>query len=532
MLAIAGSLLLGAGAVTTPGAAASPRESVPSAATVANDTTTGRVPVEADDAVSNTPAGVVTNEEVKPSGRRVASAGSVIVRFGQDVELKEGETAEVVVVIGGSATIRGKVTDAAVAIFGDVAVTGEVRDAVVAVLGSVKAGPGARIHGDAVAVGGKVEAAEGAVIKGQKVEISPPGLPKLDWLRKWLVQCVFKLRPLAPQVGWVWAVWGAFVLLYLLVGAVFPRSVAACVEGLTGRPATTFLMGVLTKLLLPVVVLILLATGIGVLVVPFLMAALALGAIVGKAALLQALGLQLGRQFGGGVILKPLAGFLIGAVLITLLYVVPVLGMVTFGVISVWALGGAVTAAFGGLRKELPARPPAPPPAAALAVAPVTAPAPGGATEGPSPAPAGDAPLPAQPPATTPPEALAYPRVGFWQRMGAGFLDLVLVGILSSVAHSMLLGWLVALAYFAGMWTWKGTTVGGIVLGLKVVRLDGQPVTFAVALVRALAAAFSVVVLFLGFLWIAWDPEKQGWHDRIAGTVVVRLPKGMPLVCL
>ena len=82
------------------------------------------------------------------------------------------------------------------------------------------------------------------------------------------------------------------------------------------------------------------------------------------------------------------------------------------------------------------------------------------------------------------------------------------------------------------MWTWKGTTVGGALLGLKVVRLDAQPVTFMVALVRALAAAFSIFFLFLGFLWIAWDREKQGWHDKIAGTVVVRLPRSVPLVCL
>jgi uncharacterized RDD family membrane protein YckC len=116
--------------------------------------------------------------------------------------------------------------------------------------------------------------------------------------------------------------------------------------------------------------------------------------------------------------------------------------------------------------------------------------------------------------------------------MGAGFLDILLVSILGSFVHHGPLGFLIALAYFTGMWTWKGTTIGGIVLGLKVVRTDGQPVTFAVALVRALAAAFSIVVLFLGFLWIAWDSEKQGWHDKIAGTVVLKLPRGTPLVCL
>jgi uncharacterized RDD family membrane protein YckC len=138
------------------------------------------------------------------------------------------------------------------------------------------------------------------------------------------------------------------------------------------------------------------------------------------------------------------------------------------------------------------------------------------------------------------PDVLAYPKASLWERLAAGFLDIVLVSILTGVAHKSLLAffggppvWLVvSLAYFAGMWTWKGTTVGGIVLGLKVVRLDGGPLTFVVALVRALAAAFAVIILFLGFLWIAWDADKQGWHDRIAGTVVLRLPRGTPLVCI
>ena len=50
------------------------------------------------------------------------------------------------------------------------------------------------------------------------------------------------------------------------------------------------------------------------------------------------------------------------------------------------------------------------------------------------------------------------------------------------------------------------------------------------AVVRALACFLSLIVIGLGFLWIAFDPEKRGWHDKIAGTVVVRLPKGMSLV--
>jgi uncharacterized RDD family membrane protein YckC len=128
------------------------------------------------------------------------------------------------------------------------------------------------------------------------------------------------------------------------------------------------------------------------------------------------------------------------------------------------------------------------------------------------------------------PDAWAFPKASFWERMGAAFLDVVLVSILGSFVGGPPLGFLVALAYFSGMWAWKATTIGGIVLGLKVARLDGQPLTFVIALVRGLAAGFSVVVLFLGFLWIIWDKDKQGWHDRIAGTVVVKLPRGTPLV--
>jgi len=207
-------------------------------------------------------------------------------------------------------------------------------------------------------------------------------------------------------------------------------------------------------------------------------------------------------------------------------------------------------ALFGGMRREMPepAQPPAsPPPAAPATVPPIN---PGGATPavGLAPMPAGGPDSSAQPPGTAAsevaappmaaattspptPEAWSLPRAGFWERMGAGFLDMILVGILSGLVGKPPLGLLVMLAYFAGMWAWKGTTVGGVVLKLKVVRLDGQPITFQVALVRGLAGVFSVVVLFLGFLWIAWDKEKQGWHDKIAGTAVVRLPHTQSLMC-
>jgi uncharacterized RDD family membrane protein YckC len=84
--------------------------------------------------------------------------------------------------------------------------------------------------------------------------------------------------------------------------------------------------------------------------------------------------------------------------------------------------------------------------------------------------------------------------------------------------------------YTTLLWFYRATTVGGIVCGLKVVRLDARPVDFATAVVRTLGAFLSMICVGLGFLWVIWDPEKQTWHDKIAGTTVIRVPKGMSLV--
>jgi uncharacterized RDD family membrane protein YckC len=537
-LTVAGTLLLGA-LIPAPEANAARQDADSPSGTPASRAAAGQAQAEATDAtaandVTNQPS--TTDDITNQRPPQMGVNREAVVVFGKDVELKAGDSAEAVVVLFGSAKIRGKVHDAAVAVFGDIDVEGgEVGDAAVAVMGSVKAGPGSKIHGEAVAVGGTLDVSEGATVSGEKVAITLPGL-HADWLKKWFLHCVLKLRPLAPQVGWVWAVAAMFFVVYLCIAVLFQRPVAACVEELTRRPATTFVLGLLALLLLPLILLILAVTGLGLLVMPFLLVALLLGAIVGKIALIESLGFKLGRLLGVGALQKPLAAFLLGSLLVTLLYLVWVVGLLTYMMLSVWGLGVAVTAAFGGLRREQPAKR-VPPPAAregSLAAAAATVVAPGytSAATGAEPQ---TQPLPpnmAAPPSPTVPDVLSYPKAGFWERMAAAFLDVVLVSILGAMTHEPVLWLLISLAYFAGMWTWKGTTIGGIVLGLKVARLDGRPLTFVVALVRALAAAFSVIILFLGFLWIAWDADKQGWHDRIAGTVVLQLPRGTPLVCL
>lgn len=83
--------------------------------------------------------------------------------------------------------------------------------------------------------------------------------------------------------------------------------------------------------------------------------------------------------------------------------------------------------------------------------------------------------------------------------------------------------------YGAVMWKLRGSTIGGLALDLRVVRLDGRPIEWETAIVRALGCFLSLFVFGLGFIWIAIDSQRQAWHDKIAGTVVVRVPKGTPL---
>ena len=469
---------------------------------------------------------------------------------------------------GGKLTVEGEIGGDAVVFGGNIHLqtNAAVRGDAVVFLGGTRLETNATVRGDAVTFGGGVDLADGASVHGDVVPFALPGagggLPR--WVEQWFKQCVLKLRPLAPSVGWLWPIAGAFFLLYLLVAAAFAKPVGVCVEAINRSPVTTVLLGLLAKLLIPFVCLLLAITGIGVLVLPFLGIALMLVSLVGKVALLEYFGMSLMRQISSGSIQKPLVSFAIGWLLVTILYIIPVIGLITWGILGVWGLGCVMTATFGAMRRERPPKAPIQPtpympgPGGGAGQGSSTgnpAFAPGSIPASPAPAEeqaqSGAASSFAPPKLTMPvgggtanvPENLAYPRAGFWERLAAGFLDLILVSILAGLTSAPPLpvvhhfggpsfGLLVALGYFAGMWAWKGTTVGGIVLNLKVVRFDGQHLTFAVALIRALAGAFSVVVFFLGFLWIAWDRENQGWHDKIAGTLVVRLPRGNPLICL
>jgi uncharacterized RDD family membrane protein YckC len=115
--------------------------------------------------------------------------------------------------------------------------------------------------------------------------------------------------------------------------------------------------------------------------------------------------------------------------------------------------------------------------------------------------------------------------------MAALLIDSLLIGIvLAPLPHASHFRLLVLAAYGAILWKLRGSTVGGSLFNLKVVRLDGREIDWPTAIVRALGCFLSFVVVGLGFFWIAFDEGKQAWHDKIAGTAVVRVAKGVSLV--
>jgi uncharacterized RDD family membrane protein YckC len=217
---------------------------------------------------------------------------------------------------------------------------------------------------------------------------------------------------------------------------------------------------------------------------------------------------------------------------------IPVLGLITWALIGVSGLGAATMAFLSAYRRENPARPKAarppepPPPPSAGPTDPVDDLPP--LPMDPMPTPSAHRIATASSETGSGSGLIAFPKSGFAERAAALALDTIFVliacGALGLLDDDQPNGFILAmLAYHIGFWAWKGTTFGGIVCQLRLTRTDGTTLRFVDALVRGIASLFSLGVAGLGFLWILKDEDRQGWHDKIAGTYVVSVPKNWPL---
>jgi len=434
------------------------------------------------------------------------------------------------VAVMGSLKIDGTVNGNAVSVLGSNTINGTVHGNAVVVLGPMRLGPHAHVDGNAVAVVGAVIKEPGAYIGGHVVKQGGGvDLSEDSGAFSWWNHAFRKGRPLAfgPHLHVFWLLSVCTIALYVLLALAFPSGVTKCGEALVQRPGLTLLTGILGIIALPVVFILLLITVVGI---PIAFVVLPIGVVAtvmfGKSAVYA----LIGRSILGKNAHPAFAAF-VGAILIVAFLLVPFIGGMLWIVIAFLGYACALTALFTPKKTVQAAGVPTPlavPPAAvALAsAAPEVAPVPPllatpGELVPPVP------PVSAAPPALPPLSEAALPRAGFWIRIVALLIDGLLVGIVTRMCD-----WFpVALAvYGAVLWKLRGATVGDIIFGIKVVRVDGARIEWVTVIVRALACFFSIIVVGLGFIWIAFDREKQGWHDKIAGTFVVRLPKGASLV--
>ena len=129
------------------------------------------------------------------------------------------------------------------------------------------------------------------------------------------------------------------------------------------------------------------------------------------------------------------------------------------------------------------------------------------------------------------PAAVEPHYAGFWIRVLANILDGLIVGLPLSILFAVAGGdttsgqglqSLITAAYTVILLVAWGRTIGGRILGLRLVRVDGQPVTYGTAVIRYLMLIVSIIVLLLRVIWVAFDSNKQGWMDKVAGTYVIR----------
>ena len=119
---------------------------------------------------------------------------------------------------------------------------------------------------------------------------------------------------------------------------------------------------------------------------------------------------------------------------------------------------------------------------------------------------------------------------GFPERLVATIIDgvillipIIIIYLILPVFLYFILALAIGVGYNLYFWTSSGSTPGKMVMGLKVVNGEtGQLLDPGTAILRYVGYIVSSIPFYLGFLWVLWDPNKEGWHDKIAKTRVIK----------
>ena len=127
---------------------------------------------------------------------------------------------------------------------------------------------------------------------------------------------------------------------------------------------------------------------------------------------------------------------------------------------------------------------------------------------------------------------IAGDYAGFWRRSVAWIIDGIILSAINTILMRIYfwgapqtiiwLGHIIMFVYVIGFWAWRGQTLGKMLMGVKIIKTDGSPVGIGRAILRYIGYLVSYIIILIGYLMVAWDSKKQGLHDKIAGTYVVR----------
>lgn len=135
---------------------------------------------------------------------------------------------------------------------------------------------------------------------------------------------------------------------------------------------------------------------------------------------------------------------------------------------------------------------------------------------------------------------------GFWIRVWASLIDTVLfcvlifplLTVIYGTAYwnstklvqgpaDFLISWVVPAVVVVGFWIVRQATPGKMAIAARIVDArTGLKATAGQFVIRYVGYVLSTIPFCLGFFWVAFDARKQGWHDKLAGTVVVRNKAG------
>lgn len=116
---------------------------------------------------------------------------------------------------------------------------------------------------------------------------------------------------------------------------------------------------------------------------------------------------------------------------------------------------------------------------------------------------------------------------GFWGREVTDPLAPGTAGDSASslwVVSTVMLFLLIA-SYFIGFWRWRGQTPGKMIMRLKIVHFDGAGMGWGGAVMRFFGYIISILLALTGFFWVIMDTRRQGFHDKIADTFVITVPR-------